>query len=242
MNVRLKLVEVDERVADVRELEARASNHSRAQFEQQLISSWVYHDLQVEGVALYDADIDRAFSGVEGSDFCDTVLLEQIRNYRAALQAMRRAALKETPVSLDLMFSYQHLIEPEATDDPVRSDDGATESYKHDVEPAKSAMDRAKGAIALLRDEKDGFHPVQIAIEAHYELLMAWPLARWNAAVTRIITNQYLISRGYPPIIVPAHDRQQYYHALNYDIRRLETLLLTCLNQQTALRERYFGS
>lgn len=239
-HVRLELVEIDERVAEARELEGAASARTRKRFEERLLRSWLYHDLQLEGVALYEEDIDRALSGEEGADFCDGVLLTQIRNYRAAIDAMRRSAIRESACSLDAMFTYQHLIEPSATEDPVRNEEGASENYKHDVEPPATAMARAKKALAMLREDSGGFHPVEIAIEVHYELLLAWPLARWNAAVTRLITNQYLMTRGYPPLIVPAHDRQDYYLALNYDIRRLRRLLLSCLDQQIGLRQRFF--
>jgi hypothetical protein len=240
--VRLELVDLDERVANVRELEAKASKSKRVEFDEQLVRSWVFHDLQVEGVALYEDDIDRAFEGEEGNDYCDGVLLDQIRNFRSALKEMRKAAREGTPVSLDLMFSYQHLIEPTATEDPVRNEDGATENYKHDVAEPEDAMDEAKVGLEMLQKDSKGFHPVETAIEAQYKLLMAWPLARWNAAVTRLLTNQYLTARGYPPLIVPAHSRQQYYHALNYDIRRLRSLLMECMEQQISLRERFFGS
>jgi len=58
-------------------------------------------------------------------------------------------------------------------------------------------------------------HPLQKAVYIHHELVRIHPFFDGNGRVARLLTNFYLMTKGYPIIIVKKEDRQKYYQALN---------------------------
>ena len=57
-------------------------------------------------------------------------------------------------------------------------------------------------------------HPIQKAVYIHHELVRIHPFYDGNGRVARLLTNFYLMTEGYPIIIVKKEDRQKYYQAL----------------------------
>jgi len=62
--------------------------------------------------------------------------------------------------------------------------------------------------------KKAGQHPIQKAVYIHHELVRIHPFYDGNGRVARLLTNFYLMTEGYPIIIVKKEDRQKYYQAL----------------------------
>jgi len=58
-------------------------------------------------------------------------------------------------------------------------------------------------------------HPLQKAAYIHHELVRIHPFFDGNGRVARLLTNFYLMTKGYPIIIVKKEDRQNYYQALH---------------------------
>ncbi len=57
-------------------------------------------------------------------------------------------------------------------------------------------------------------HPVETAALLHYKFAEIHPFVDGNGRVARLITNLYLISRGYPTIVLKIEDRMKYYRVL----------------------------
>ncbi len=57
-------------------------------------------------------------------------------------------------------------------------------------------------------------HPVETAALLHYGFVEIHPFIDGNGRVARLITNLYLVARGYPPIILKKEDRMKYYSVL----------------------------
>ncbi len=57
-------------------------------------------------------------------------------------------------------------------------------------------------------------HHVETAALLHYMFVEIHPFVDGNGRVARLITNLYLISRGYPPIVLKKEDRMKYYRVL----------------------------
>jgi len=58
-------------------------------------------------------------------------------------------------------------------------------------------------------------HPLKKAAYIHHELVRIHPFFDGNGRVARLLTNFYLMTKGYPIIIVKKEDRKKYYQALN---------------------------
>jgi Fic family protein len=63
--------------------------------------------------------------------------------------------------------------------------------------------------------EKMQLHPVKKAAYIHYEFVRIHPFIDGNGRVARLLTNFYLIKKGYPPIIIQKEERKTYYRSLH---------------------------
>jgi len=57
-------------------------------------------------------------------------------------------------------------------------------------------------------------HPVDIAAFLHHRFVEIHPFIDGNGRASRLLTNLYLIARGYPPIVLKIEDRGKYYRFL----------------------------
>jgi Fic family protein len=57
-------------------------------------------------------------------------------------------------------------------------------------------------------------NPVEIAAYLHYKLVEIHPFSDGNGRVARLLTNLYLIQKGYPPIVLKKENRSKYYKYL----------------------------
>lgn len=57
-------------------------------------------------------------------------------------------------------------------------------------------------------------HPVEVASFLHHGFVSIHPFIDGNGRVARLLTNLYLIARGYPPVVLKIGDRGKYYRSL----------------------------
>jgi len=57
-------------------------------------------------------------------------------------------------------------------------------------------------------------HPVEVASFLHHGFVRIHPFIDGNGRVARLLTNLYLIARGYPPVVLKVEDRGKYYRFL----------------------------
>jgi len=57
-------------------------------------------------------------------------------------------------------------------------------------------------------------HPVEIATQAHYELVTIHPFADGNGRTARLLMNLALMQHGYPPAIIAMRQRERYISSL----------------------------
>ena len=236
----LSYIRLDDRLDAVQAAQFRAPDFVQREFGDKFLMSWLYHELSLEGVILTANDIQRALEGREGRDFCDGELLKRVRRYHDAIRRLKTASLKREKLRRGTLMEYQAILCGHQPRDPVRQDSGATEAYKHDVIEPEDIEPAMRNLVARVNRDIYSRHPIDVAIDAHYRLVKIWPFEEHSAAVARLVANQILFTNGYPPALIHAHDRQQYYHALNYDVRRLQSLVMNALEGQIGLRERVF--
>ena len=63
--------------------------------------------------------------------------------------------------------------------------------------------------------EKLKLKTIKKAAFIHHEFVRIHPFIDGNGRVARLITNFYLMKKGYPPIIIQKEDRKNYYQSLN---------------------------
>jgi Fic family protein len=57
-------------------------------------------------------------------------------------------------------------------------------------------------------------HPIETASFLHHRFVEIHPFSDGNGRVVRLLTNLYLISRDYPPVVLKKEDRGKYYRTL----------------------------
>lgn len=59
-----------------------------------------------------------------------------------------------------------------------------------------------------------GLHPVELAAEAHYQLITIHPFVDGNGRTARLLMNLILMQHGYPPALIRKRDRLRYIQSL----------------------------
>lgn len=236
----LSYIRLDDRLDAVQLAELRSPDWVQRDFRKKFLMSWLYHELSLEGAVLNAHDIERALAGSEGRDYCDGELLKRVRRYRDAIQRLQRASRERQTITRGTLLEYQAILCGLQQKDPTRREEGATEQYKHEVVPARDIEPALHDLFADLRRRTMSVHPIELAIDVHYRLVKIWPFEEHSAAVARLVANQILYTYGYPPALIHAQERQQYYHALHYDVRKLAALVMASLRGQIETRERLF--
>jgi Fic family protein len=236
----LHYIQLDDRLDAVLAAERRAPESVRRDFRQRFVLSWLYHELALEGVCVTESDLRRALRGCDGDDYCDDVMLRTIRRFRRAIDTLNEQAFQRTPITFETLLGYHELLTGLSGREIWRSEEGATENYKHDVIDADDVEAELQVLCSDIERWSGMKHPIQIAIQVHYRLTQIWPFNKYSAAVARMVANQILVANGYSPAIIHAQERQRYYHAMHYDISRMHDLVMESLQQQIQSRERLF--
>lgn len=76
----------------------------------------------------------------------------------------------------------------------------------------RKVPDLVAGFIKDISQSKE--HPVQIAADAHYQLVTVHPFVDGNGRTARLLMNLILLQHGYPPALIRKRDRLRYINAL----------------------------
>lgn len=185
-----------------------------------IIMSWIHHDNMLEGRLFRPEEIVDALA--EADDNLDRYLrplMSEIRRYRDAIQFIwTRSHQGSEAVSLENLKAIHRLLTPRSRDrgglyrqtSPVHRD------YYQKICSADKVPYHLRKFFELIRAEGDqACDPVSFAANMHQQLMHIYPFRRNPGTTARLFTNLLLLSRGYPPAIVPSHLRQEYYDALN---------------------------
>ena len=185
----------------------------------QLLATWIYHDNMLEGGFFNPTEIMQALQ--DDDDAVDRYLhplMRKIRRYRDAIDFVRREAMKgPDAVQLDSLKSIHRMLTPSPADrgglyrrtSPVHRD------YYQRICPADKVPYHLRRLFELIDGEADtAYDPVGFAAEIHHKLMFIYPFRRNPGTTARLFTNLLLLSRGYPPALIPAQLRSEYYEGL----------------------------
>ena len=194
--------------------------------------AWIFHELQLEGVALVPEDIERALSGEVGTDWCDGVLLDRIRRCAELLATVHDQGRDQAPLTEDTLSCWQMALEPSSEPSSLRGNEGPTEHYKHDVLSKDEVPSAFRGLLEEVSSRSELDHPVTLASFFVFRLMRIWPWSSWSGLVARLGASVLLIGGGFPPLIIPAGERVNFYQAMHYDPTRMDELVVRCLREQ----------
>jgi Fic family protein len=218
--VRVKPGTIEEKVQQLRELEKQASPEQLEDFNYRMDMSWIHHDSALEGTVYEPSELVAAINDNVVSDSALIPVYDEIRNYKAAIDLVRRLSKTKDQIDLDTIKDIYTTLVPEEAEGKgppkYRKDMPLHRVYFHEISAPDKISYKMRQFLTWLHSDETTrtTHPVRIASRAHYTLLHIFPFPKHSGKVARLLMNLLLMREGYPPAILHATDRQRYYDAL----------------------------
>jgi Fic family protein len=117
---------------------------------------------------------------------------------------------------------------------------------KHTPSHFLQVSDEMKKLFTWYENNKNNFHPVELATIFQFKFVYVHPFADGNGRTARLLLNLFLMLNGYPPIVIKAdpQDRLEYYNTLetasvNNNLEPFLQLIIKCTEESL---NRYIGS
>jgi Fic family protein len=140
--------------------------------------------------------------------------IHEIENYKNVLQYVRTYKID---LNLNFILTLHKLIQRNIDDDAAgtfRHTQIYISGSKWTPPPAFEVEDRLQDLIKWYNKNKKKYHPFELSGIIHHRFLQIHPFADGNGRVAREILNFILGKNGYPPIIIPVKERQDYMESL----------------------------
>lgn len=193
------------------------SGSARDAFMDRLVVSWIYHDHALEGVVLTQADMDRFLSGKPVRNYCDGLIQKSLCRMRDLINYLYECGKTREPVTLDFIKDLHERLcdEDDEAAGRYRKRNTSPGVYNLDICPQGSISYYFHKLIETWEEELVNYHPIRAAAMLHWEYMKIFPFDDKSGIVGRLLMNYILIRDGYPPAIIHAHDRHQYFSALD---------------------------
>ena len=145
-------------------------------------------------------------------------LMSEIRRYESAIKLVVRWSKRDTEVVTAATLRRIHkLLTTESRDWPgeYRKTSPVHRDYFQDICAPTRIREMLEQVLRIgLNGIETACDPVAFVADVHHRLMHVYPYRRNPGTTLRLITNLLFMSRGYPPVILQAHQRDAYYHAL----------------------------
>lgn len=202
---------------------------------QQLKLEWNYHSNRIEGNTLTESET-RSFllNGITagGKPFRDYL---EMKGHNEAITKLFKLVDKDLKITETLIKEFHRMIlVEEFWDNGAEIKPGEWKTLNNylysytgeriDFAPAEEVSTLMNELINWLNNhlsppkrKKDKFdlHPLLIAASFHIRFIDIHPFGDGNGRMARILSNLILMISGYPPMVVKASAKDEYYRALN---------------------------
>ncbi len=194
---------------------------TRSEFYRMFDQAWVSHDSALEGVVYTREEILAGFSA--DPILTDSSLqpaADEIRRHREAIEYVRDFGLhKRLPITVDVIKKIYLILHPSEGDLKTvkyRRDVPQHRLYFHEYAPPDKIAYKVRNVVDWLNEPetRKTRNALRIAASAHYNLVRIFPFQSDSGKVARLFMNMLLFRSGFPPAIVHAKERQNYYDAL----------------------------
>lgn len=181
--------------------------------------SWIHHDNMLEGVMYRPQEIAMALSKRDRDlpKYLEP-LMEEIRRYSKAIAFVVKSAGRNCEVATSATLRKLHLMltwDPKDWPGQYRKTSPVHRDYYQAICGPSKIPELLERTLRTCIQGVDGAcDPIAHIAEMHHRLMHVYPYRRNPGTTLRLFTNLFLISRGYPPIILQAHQRDQYYKSL----------------------------
>lgn len=241
--MQLTILDIDRRAAAWR-FYRHAAPEAWDRFCEKVNLSWLHHDYAMDGLALTPEEITRALRGDCPRHQCDAELMAAIRQTLEAIEWTQLHASSPKELSLeDVKLFHAALCEPESpTAGRYRKHEGPMVPYLHTITRTPSISYRLRKLVEAMATTYTRMHPIKAAALIHHEFMCIWPFDMRSGTAGRLLLNHWLLSHGYPPAIIHAFHRQDYYTALGEQPEAMIPLVIEALDSILQCAEARFGA
>lgn len=191
-------------------------NRARGEFFERLIMSWIYHELALEGVVLTQVDLLRAYDQAPVRTWVDSQVQQSVLRLREAFHFLYDAAAEDRPVTVDFIRELHIRLSGDSdAAGRYRKRDTSPGVYNLHIVPSSSVSYHLRKLVDTINTELASTHALRAAAIAHHEFMRIFPFDERSGLVGRLLMNYMLIKAGYPPAVIHAMDRPQYFAALD---------------------------
>jgi len=139
----------------------------------------------------------------------------EARNDAEAFDLMIKLVSEKKPITQDLIQDIHEIVTKGILNDAGKYRTSNVRITGSDTTPPSYSK------IVKLMDEyikdikKIKLDPIKKAAFIHHKLVFIHPFYDGNGRVARLLTNLYLMKKGYPPIVLKKEERKKYYYSLN---------------------------
>lgn len=241
------LSNVDERLALLQTLMARAKPSVVDTYHQKLLVSWIYHDSSIDGTVYELSELMGALAGKAPADATLIPVFDEIRRHKAAIDIVKELTEKKrTPLSLDVVKDIYNTLDPEEEESKgqlhYRKDMPMHRIYYHEIAAPEKIGVKLRQLMEwiVLPETVKAMHPIRLAGRLHYHFLQIYPFPKHNGKVARLLMNLILLRNSYPPAIIHSTERQRYFDSLKQPPNTLSTLVHEALIASVDSGIRYF--
>ena len=216
------------------------------EYREKLDTSWIFHDLALEGIVLTYAELKAAVDQRIISDVSLIPTYEDVKNQKIAMDFVRASseAKKPPPITMDFVKQLYGILTPSEVEAgcPYREENPLHRHYYHEIaqpETIKKSMETLLQWCGS-KDFKDA-HPIQRAVEVQKRLISIYPWTQSSGKIGRLLTNYLLVKDGYLPAVIHSIERQRYYEVLRHDNHGLMNLVLESLGNAIETTTRFFN-
>ncbi|MGB0918685.1 MAG: Fic family protein [Flavobacteriales bacterium] len=225
MSLKEKLHRIDEFQAEILvagELDADVKKRINYKFR----LDWNYHSNSMEGNTLTKEETRSVMVGnltVGGKPYKDVA---EMRGHDDVVQELLKIGKGEVRLSekrvKDIHRSIMFEEDPKKKDEigEWKSKDNYVLNYKgerFDFKPHNEVADEMHSLLNFLNAKIDGLeankedlHPLETASKFHLWFVSIHPFYDGNGRTARLLTNLFLISQGFPPIIIKTDEKEKY--------------------------------
>lgn len=212
---------LEERIAHLHRLEAKAPQAVLDEYKTMLEMTWIYHDAALEGTVYLKEELRGALGGETVTDTSLIPIYDEIRQHRAGIRLIDELSKKKRlSIDLDLIKKIYAVLAPEECDargvPRYRKEMPLHRQYFHELSSPDKIASRMRNLITWINsaNTKKTTHEMRVASRAHYQMVHIYPFPKQSGKVARLLMNLMLARSGYPPAILHATERQRYYECL----------------------------
>ncbi len=219
-----QLEELESRIAQYRDIIESMDPQQREKFQEVLHVIWCYHEFGIEGVVLTDLEIRSALHPRIISSPALIPHYDEVRAYYKGLQIIEKeSSKKRMSVSMNLIKEIHNTvtITPDGRPLPYRKEMPLHRQYHHELTPPEKISYKMRKVGDWIQSTTfKKYHPLIKAAALHNKLMAIFPWSKGSGPVARLVANMVLLHGGYPPLIIPAVERQVYYEELSKDVEQ----------------------